>query len=106
MKRKDSWVTKRSVAQKVRAQVLERDGYRCQLRFPGCLELATEVDHIVPRAAGGAIFDAANLRAVCRRCHDRRPPVKPRDDPCRIWPHVPPNELCPRCGALGPSRDW
>jgi 5-methylcytosine-specific restriction protein A len=52
--------------------VLKRDGFECQLRFPGiCTRKATQVDHIVqPEAGGGS--DLANLRAVCIRCHARR----------------------------------
>jgi 5-methylcytosine-specific restriction enzyme A len=55
-----------------RARVLERDGYRCQLGYPGiCIGKATQVDHIVqPEAGGGS--DLANLRAVCQRCHATR----------------------------------
>jgi 5-methylcytosine-specific restriction protein A len=53
-------------------QVLQRDGYRCQLRYPDiCVGRASQVDHIVqPEAGGGS--DPANLRAVCVRCHARR----------------------------------
>jgi 5-methylcytosine-specific restriction protein A len=52
--------------------VLERDGYRCRIRFPDiCIEQASQVDHIVQPEAGGT--DALeNLRAVCRPCHARR----------------------------------
>lgn len=53
-------------------QVLERDGYQCQLRYADiCVGRASQVDHIVqPEAGGGS--DLANLRAVCVRCHARR----------------------------------
>ncbi len=37
-----------------------------------CGELATEVDHIVPIAKGGAMSDLANLQALCKRCHSRK----------------------------------
>jgi 5-methylcytosine-specific restriction protein A len=54
-----------------RRQVLERDGYRCQLRYNVCVGRASQVDHIVQPEAGGT--DALeNLRAVCRPCHARR----------------------------------
>jgi 5-methylcytosine-specific restriction enzyme A len=56
----------------IRKQVLERDGYQCQLRFLGiCIGRASEVDHIVQPEAGGN-NSLANLRAVYRRCHARR----------------------------------
>jgi 5-methylcytosine-specific restriction endonuclease McrA len=36
-----------------------------------CLELATQVDHRQPIAAGGARLDPANLRALCESCHSK-----------------------------------
>jgi 5-methylcytosine-specific restriction protein A len=54
-----------------RLRVLERDGYVCQLRFPGCLGNASQVDHIVQPEAGGD-DSLENLRAVCRKCHATR----------------------------------
>jgi 5-methylcytosine-specific restriction enzyme A len=58
--------------QVIRKQVLVRDRYQCQLRYPDiCVSKASQVDHIVqPEAGGGS--DLANLRAVCVRCHARR----------------------------------
>lgn len=53
----------------LREQVMERDGYVCQV----CLTddrytPATEVDHIINKASGGT--DALdNLQAICRECH-------------------------------------
>jgi 5-methylcytosine-specific restriction enzyme A len=56
----------------IRLQVLERDGYTCQLRFADiCIGKASEVDHIVQPEAGVG-NDLANLRAVCTPCHARR----------------------------------
>ena len=40
-----------------------------QCRF--CGEKATVVDHIVPLRDGGT-HDIANLRPLCKSCHDRR----------------------------------
>jgi 5-methylcytosine-specific restriction protein A len=54
-----------------RQRVLKRDGYVCQLRYPGCPGRASQVDHIVQPEAGGTA-DLENLRAVCTRCHARR----------------------------------
>ena len=57
---------------KRRAEALARDAHRCQLRIPGiCKGIATEVDHIRPRAlpSGDDPDDFANLRSVCHPCH-------------------------------------
>lgn len=54
----------------LRLEVLERDGYLCQIgRGRGsCTIDATEVDHIIPKAAGGS-DELENLQAVCPTCH-------------------------------------
>lgn len=57
---------------KVRARVLARDQYQCQIQGPGCTQTATTVDHIIPVTKGGAWWDDANLRAACRKCNDQR----------------------------------
>jgi 5-methylcytosine-specific restriction enzyme A len=54
---------------RTRAAQLSREP-RCE----ECLKLgllipATEVDHKIPVAAGGAPFDSANLQSLCKRCH-------------------------------------
>lgn len=57
-----------------RAQILKRDGYLCRCddcTRDGLLLLAHEVDHIVPLAQGGT-DDENNLRAINRRCHQRK----------------------------------
>ena len=58
---------------RVRALALLRDLYLCQ----HCLRderpvSATEVDHIVPLARGGARLDLANLQSLCHPCHSRK----------------------------------
>lgn len=55
----------------LRAAILVRDGFRCQL----CGDPAREVDHIAPRAHGGGDHPG-NLRSLCRPCHNARA-VKP-----------------------------
>lgn len=54
---------------KLRLQVLRRDQHLCVVcRAAGRVRVATEVDHVVPRAKGGT--DAlANLQAICTPCH-------------------------------------
>ncbi len=57
---------------KLRAFVLKRDGKLCvPCGAAGRLTPATHVDHVVPKAAGGT-DDPANLRAICKRCHDSK----------------------------------
>ena len=52
--------------QRVRRQVLRRDKYRCT----HCGKASRlEVDHITPLSRGGARFDLANLRSLCREHH-------------------------------------
>lgn len=52
----------------LRQVILDRDQYTCRLAWPGCLGVATDVDHTVPACEGGS-DDPSNLMAVCRRCH-------------------------------------
>ena len=54
---------------RVRKQVLARDGRRCQLQLPGCTQRATQVDHRVDIADGGAPYDPANCQAACAQCN-------------------------------------
>lgn len=63
---------------RLRQAVLERDGYLCQIRLPGCTGLATEPDHIVPNDD----HSPANLQAACSHCnaeknYRERPRVAP-----------------------------
>lgn len=53
----------------MRRQVLSEQRWCATL---GCPNLATQVDHIVPVAQGGASFDRSNLQGLCPRCHARK----------------------------------
>jgi 5-methylcytosine-specific restriction protein A len=63
----------RGVAAKVRSAVLDRDAHRCQLRYAGCIGVATEADHIENVAGVGVTRDVAVavglMQAVCAPCH-------------------------------------
>jgi 5-methylcytosine-specific restriction protein A len=50
---------------KLRLVILARDHYTCAL----CRRLANHVDHIVPIARGGAMWNPSNLRTLCRQCN-------------------------------------
>jgi len=58
----------RYIPSKVREQVLERAGYRCEFVTPGggrCEErTGLHIDHVLPFGKGGS-SDASNLRALC-----------------------------------------
>lgn len=60
----------------VRRHVLRRDGGICQLRYRGCLGVATAVDHITAIAdlqpGDPALLDPANLQAACGPCNSRK----------------------------------
>lgn len=51
-----------------RIPVLSAAGWRCQIAGPGCIRVATEVDHI----KRGTDHSRSNLRAACRRCHSKK----------------------------------
>jgi 5-methylcytosine-specific restriction protein A len=55
---------------RLRAQVLCEEP-RCRLGLPGCTVVSTEVDHILPRSAGGSDV-RENLRGACAACHRRK----------------------------------
>lgn len=69
---RSSTLTGTAAWKRVRLEVLMRDDYRCQLREAGCTGKATQVDHRVNIAAGGAELDPANLQSACPRCNARK----------------------------------
>lgn len=60
--------------ERLRLRILERDCYLCQCRHckaEGRTTLATQVDHIKPKADGGT-DDPLNLQAIAADCHKRK----------------------------------
>jgi len=55
-----------SAWKRLRLRVLSRDGYTCT--YCGQPE-ADQVDHVVPIARGGDIYNMDNLVACCRMCN-------------------------------------
>lgn len=54
---------------KARQATLKRDRHLCQVcEAAGRVTVATEVDHITPKAEGGT-DDMSNLAAICSNCH-------------------------------------
>lgn len=71
----------------LRAQILERDGFRC--RSCGCGG-RLEVDHVQPvRTHPELSYDPANLQALCPSCHTRKTRIecghKQRSDDAKAW---------------------
>ena len=65
---------------RVRAKILDRDGWRCvKCGQAGKLE----VDHVVSISKGGDPWEPVNLQALCRGCHiaktrqENRKPLSP-----------------------------
>lgn len=56
---------------RLRARIIARDQYTCQLCFRVCMDYDLDCDHIVPKAEGGT-DDPSNLRTLCRPCHVKR----------------------------------
>lgn len=58
----------RSTRTRLRLACFKRDGYLCQLRYPGiCTVRAEQADHIRDRAIYGDGLD--NLQATCTPCN-------------------------------------
>lgn len=65
-----SKVTSTRAWKRLRRQVLQRDQYQCKLRIPGiCIGHATQVDHTISTAAGGAELDPNNCASSCQPCN-------------------------------------
>ena len=67
-----SAITNTAAWKRLRRAVLQRDRYTCQLRYDGCTRHATQVDHKVNTARGGAPLDPNNCSAVCAQCNARK----------------------------------
>lgn len=56
--------------QRTRRQVLQRDGYACQIEGPNCTGRATSAHHIRPSSQDpDSFFDFNNLVAACTACN-------------------------------------
>lgn len=92
----------------VRARILKRDNYECQIGLPGCTLQAGTVDHIVPLAWGGDPRDESNLRAACVHCNAQLAAVakkyKPRSATTRQRTTT--IATSPTITPTSSSRDW
>lgn len=81
----------RGISQKLRAEVLDRNGFTCQMcgKTPGDIDLDTgrkvrlHIGHIVDRSLGGMDV-ASNLRTLCSTCNQGAKNVT-LEKPSRVW---------------------
>jgi hypothetical protein len=57
---------------RLRAVVLQRDDYTCQIKIRGCTIRANTVDHILGVEVSGVICDPKYLRAASAHCNYSR----------------------------------
>jgi len=92
-----------------RANVYQRDGYRCQYCGVTHAERDLSYDHVVPRSAGGRT-DWLNIVTACKACNTRKA-NKSCDDagmfPLRA-PHVPRSlpRVGPRIDVENMPEEW
>ena len=87
---------------KLRKFILERDAYLCQECYRRKkLTPATDVDHIVPKSAGGT-DDESNLQSLCMACHKMKSMLESGNRPS-IIPNFRDKPLIPVTLVCGPS---
>lgn len=83
----------RGISPQLRAEILERNGYTCQLCGAGAgdpdpfnpsRKVRLHIDHIIPVSQGGT-EDKDNLRALCSSCNQGRANIRtPTEDALNI----------------------
>lgn len=78
-----SWRGKGSTSgwRKVRAYILKRDRYECQIKGPRCTVLATAVDHMAPWFGRPEDVPSNLLRAACEACNKKLRDTHHHDTP-------------------------
>ena len=88
---------------KLRYETLKRAGFRCELCGVSADERALDVDHIVPRRAGG-LDESENFQALCWKCNTNKGAGDETDFRAVRAAHGVREEGCPFCslaeGAL------
>lgn len=83
---------------RIRAALLARSPLCARCLEDGLTAAATEVDHIVPRSRGGAVFDRRNLQPLCSDCHRRKTDAERPDGRRRLCArHGFDERSCPLC---------
>ena len=72
--RSSQWFNRITLAQRrqwkrVRERVLRNEPLCRPCQANDRVEVATQVDHIVPISQGGALLDIENLQPICNECH-------------------------------------
>ena len=81
--------------------ILRRDGWRCVICGAQGPAAQVEVDHIVPRVAGGPLMAPGNARVLCADCNRTKGGRAMSDDEVRRRRHLPPVSK-PHGPGLGP----
>ena len=55
--------------QRWRKEVLNNEPYCRKCKENDIFELATDLDHIIPREKGGAVMELDNVQPLCKSCH-------------------------------------
>lgn len=86
------YVVSHQISKRIRAQVLERNGYTCQMCGAGAGEaddqnpgrkVRLHIGHIVDRSHGGR-DELSNLRALCSTCNQGAKNIV-QEPPSRVW---------------------
>ena len=76
--RRNAKARERYTTRKYRAQVLERDNYRCVYCHTDLKAVTAHIDHCLPLADGGS-EGIDNLQATCPRCNQRKKAYSPNN---------------------------
>lgn len=72
----DSTPTSKPVSRRQRFEILRRDGYTCRYCGAQAPDVPLVVDHVIPRALGGAT-DPTNLVTACKDCNSGKTSTSP-----------------------------
>ncbi len=68
MQKRTGWGRGSTRKSRATREIVLRNHPVCYLRYPGCTIVATEDEHVLPRAQGGS--DAlSNRKGACHHCH-------------------------------------
>ncbi len=53
----------------IRKEFLEKNP-NCQARLKGCMIIASDIHHVIPKRSKETYLDVNNFKSVCRTCHN------------------------------------